>query len=173
MSDYITPELWTSILNTIAPFVEDASERRKVVRTFLPDMLDSGFSGSQALNIFRDSGLGISTKSFYDIRREINADTSLFSILRTASLDDVISENFMRQSSYDLGSKYRYVASFVLENTETGDAIFGEYAINSNDIMQKKDILSSIVSIIQSKYPQNPYDELTVNLRRAYINTFS
>lgn len=170
MTYFLTEEDWFNVLDNIAPFISTSSERKQTIRTFLPDMLDAGYSGAKALSIFREAGLGISDATFYDIRRDILEDTNLSSYLRTLGLNEIVSENLMRISSREMDTKYRYVASYAINSEDGTLTQFGEFAFDTDYIGTKEDILNMILDGVGSVYDIGEYETLTVNLRRAYIN---
>lgn len=170
MSNYLDPDEWLNIFETIAPFVTTATERRQTIRTFLPDMLDTEYSGREALDLFKQAGLGINPTDFYAIRRTIKDDTNLVSYLRNLDLDTFVSDSFLRISSQDMETRYRFVASYAIENNDTGNVQFGEFALDTNFSGTKQEILDQIIETILTAYGVGEAETLTVNFRRGYIN---
>ncbi len=170
MSTFLEPDEWLNIFETIAPFVGGAAERRQTIRTFLPDMLDTGYSGRQALEIFKEAGLGINPTDFFAIRRTIKDDTNLVSYLRQLPLDTYLQDSFLRISSQEMETKYRFVAAYAIENQETGNVQFGEFALDTDLSGTKEEILDAIIQTILSAYGVGEAETLTVNFRRGYIN---
>ena len=170
MSSYLDHDDWVNVLENIAPYVSTFSERKQTIKTFLPDMLDTDYSGHEALLMFREAGIGINTKDFYDIRRNILDDPNLTSNLRKLGLDDYVTESLMRISSTEMQTKYQYVAAYAIENNETGEMRFGEFSILANDIGTKREILDEIQQAILAHYDVGSFETMTINLRRAYIN---
>ena len=170
MSNFLSSEQWLEVLGTIAPFVSNTTERTKVIRTFLPDMLDSGYSGTEALGLFQQSSMGIRSADFFAIRRTILDDTNLTSALRNLSLNETISENSLRVSSRIMEQKYGFLAAYAIEDSSTGDVRYGEWMFYTNQLGEKGDILNQILEDIKSRYPLGNFDTLTANLRKGYID---
>ena len=170
MSNYLDPDEWLNIFETIAPYVSSAADRRQTIRTFLPDMLDTEYSGRQALDLFRQAGLGINPTDFYAIRRTIKDDTNLVSYLRQIDMNHYVQDSYLRISSQEMETKYRFVASYAIENTETGNVQFGEFALDTNYSGTKQEILDAIIETILTAYGVGEAETLTVNFRRGYLN---
>lgn len=167
--DFLDRDTWLSIFETISPYIDTADKRRQTISTFLPDMLDTGYSGAEALDIFKEAGLGIQTSAFYDIRRDILADTNLTSNLRMLDLDEIVSDSMMRVSSKEMETKYFHLASYAFTDDNGENAVFGQWGFYTDEQYTKGEILERISDVIRARYPEYTMT-LTTNLRKSYID---
>lgn len=80
-----------------------------LIRSTLPRFLEEGYSGSQALGIYREAGLGIREQDFYSIRREILGLEERTQRIRFVGGSNIPSDSVYAETDKPLQTQYRHI----------------------------------------------------------------
>ena len=90
----------------------DAEARRGIIRSFLPGLIEEGYSQNAAISFFREAGLGIKDADFRALYREIDGTEIKSGRIKYVNSDSVPSDAVFDPVSYDIPARYRMIAKY-------------------------------------------------------------
>lgn len=156
-------------------FIDDYSDdnlsgsmRRLRVRSYLPDLIELGYSGSAALTKLKSVGLGIRTSDFYDIYHEIEGTTlPAFKAVRGVISNQLDPDTFgalriPQDENYLYAMKYEYY------DEESDTYKTGRHVLRSNDLGTKTEIEDTVYDDLAEMYPHRARNLQSTWLVGAY-----
>jgi len=153
----------------------DASEitplaRRNMIRSTLPGFMEQGTTASEALQIYKSSGIGIKEGDFYTISREVQGIETRSNRIQFVRRDSIPTEGIFEPLRRAQSSKYFYVVEYDYYDEETGELRTGWFGAETNLRSSRAMIEDQLGNYINERYQEVQAGVHNIRVRKAFIN---
>lgn len=97
-----------------------SDSKREIIRSYLPGLIEEGFTANASLQLFQDVGLGIGRSEYLGIYREVLGIEEQTNRIRFVNKDAVPSESLLGDYTHNIDSEYRFIYKYGYTNSSTG-----------------------------------------------------
>lgn len=164
------PSLLEDTLELISSFEHTPAQRREVIRSFLPELIEDNYSRTRAHKLFRDYGLGINDKVFRDLYNETRFNKYIDSSIIYLPKDEKIDERFMNISSSNFKGRYLYVVQYSVVDPDAESIERREWGLSTSEKLSKDEVMNRILDRMEQN-DSVPMDYVTaMNVRKVFVN---
>ena len=165
--------LWDVILEGVDPSNFDSEARRKLINDKSKQMYRYGLSGKQALDTFRNAGLGIATADFYNIWNENKSSVISLDNLSGLPGDYEVALGDLKVGNVDTKTLYSYTVGYKYYDPEADVVYYSTTNIDSDQLGTIGELTQLAIDDISSKYPRlGEMELLDATILRAQINPY-
>lgn len=161
---------WQDTLEFFKEYIETPQQRRDLIRTFLPNMIEEGFSANKSFLEFKEAGFGVNWYAFRDIWQETRYEKALDFNIRFMPDDEIIRETYMTTSRNNFKARYKYVVSYGVQNEESGAINFSTFGYSTSEQLNKRDAINYAEEFILAKYPDRDDRIFGLSVKKVFIN---
>lgn len=142
--------------------------KRELIRSYLPGLIDEGFSANGSLQLFQDVGLGIGRSDFLGIYREVLGIEEQQNRIRFVNLDSVPSEGILGTYEYPIDSEYRFIYRYQYTNATTGATEESFIGINRDTLDTVGTMESEAADAIRENYGDRVGELLNIDIWKGF-----
>lgn len=164
------PSQWDNIFQSLSDILGTPKDRRSLIRTYVPDMIDAGLNQTESKRLFRDYGFGIRDSDFGEIYNFYARDNEFLRNLANVGMDETMDDRFLLQSSDLNTTRYRYVFQYGEYDSVNKRFNIRSFGIDSNKRYTQSKALEAAYNDIVELYSERADTIDGLRIRRIYIN---
>jgi len=141
-----------------------------LIRSILPGLIEQDYSGRQALQFFREQGLGIRTQDFYSIHREVLGTEIASQRIQNVRIDFTPSDSVFDELKHDSPYKYRLIGRGEITDPISGNREDMFFGWDTDSISSISNIQDEGIELFSNRYPQAGEQVTNFRIYKGFIN---
>jgi hypothetical protein len=142
--------------------------RRNLIRATISRFTSQGISKTQAIQAYRDVGIGINFKDFSSIYNDVLANTLESEKIQLVSQTDIPSEEDLGCPPYKLNVPYRFTVLVTMNDKKAETQSSQFLSIDTNTLHSKAEILDFFQQTYGNSFPADEFEILSSEVVRGY-----
>jgi hypothetical protein len=142
-----------SLFDDLGDDFVDPDSKREIIRSYLPGLIDEGFSANASLQLFKDVGLGIGRSDFLSIYREVLGLENQQNRVRYVRGDAIPSEGILGIYETPIDNDYRFIYRYTALDQQTGEEYQSYVGLNRNSLDTINNMEAEAAEEIRKLYP--------------------
>lgn len=153
-----------------ASFDTTPEMRREAIRTFLPELIEEGYSRRGAGRYFREHGLSHSDTFLRSAYDEIRFNRYMDRNILFQDKDSPISELHMHITNNNIRGRYLYVVDYGILDDENENIERREYGFSSDQMLSKNQIMSSVMDKMEHNASVPMEQIVGMRVSKVFVN---
>ncbi len=141
---------------------------RGIIRSTLPGLIEEGFSGNKALQLYRSAGYKIRTSDFFELRRDVLGIERAAHTIQFVGLQKLPDTRKFAIPSWDLETKYMYTATYTEFDFDTGLLTKRGYSFKTNIEDTPDRIQDIMLNKLETDSPNKQLHRQNMRLVKAF-----
>ena len=146
-------------LGEIAELDLPREERYKVIRSYLPELIEDNYSRNRIVKLFRDNGIPVDRTRLNRMYDDIKFGNYVGTRMIMLPKDEIIGHSYMDDNTHNSKTKYLYKMDYAAMDFETGDLSRNSWGLFSDEQLSKDEAIQRMLDKM-SEFDSPPRDNI-------------